>query len=116
MTTHPALPHIYGTLNSLERYLGSIKKKTEGPAQDNFKFLKQLAPQLEQTLTNMRKAANRLQFAIAANKHEEIVRELKVFYGLNHLLRPEILAAYLQVSHGQEVASTHDSFPRPALH
>ena len=49
----------------------------------------------------MRKAANRLQLDLAKDDWISIIRSLRVFYGLHHLIRPEVVATLLAVAEQQ---------------
>jgi hypothetical protein len=57
-----------------------------------------MLPEFERVVEHMRRTANKLQLHVAAKNISDIVRDLRIFYGLNHLVRPELLRALAQLS------------------
>ncbi len=56
--------------------------------------------QQEEMLIRMRRQANKLQIFFARKDWLETVHTLQIFYGLNHMVRPEIMATYATLANG----------------
>ncbi len=91
------IPHVFASVQTLERYVETIRAKSSGhPGLEA--DLKSLLPQFESFLVSMRRVANKLQLQVASKDALAIARSLKVFYGLNHIVRPEILSVVLSIT------------------
>lgn len=102
------IARIFGVLQNLEKCLDGIhtqlnEKKHRAPE------IAALLPQHQRVVKQMRSVANKLQLQFAREDWEEVVRSLKIFYGLNHLVRTDILIAYGRLNSNQvttQVAET----------
>ena len=83
-TKKEIIPCIFASLQGLERKL-SIMKSAKNT--DN---LSHNIGQQEKVLKEMRCVANKIQTSFARNRNTETQNLLKVYYGLNNLVRPEI--------------------------
>ncbi len=93
------IPHVFGSLQTLERYIEQIRTN----ATHHEKLGDEVGSvirQCEGVLQNMRRTANRLQLQLAANDASAVVRSLRIFYGLNHIVRPELLRAVAHFTKG----------------
>ena len=98
------IPHVFATVMNLERYFGTIIAMIRDGSPEQKKLSSEL-PQIERIIKNMRQAANKLQFELAGNNEKAALRSLQIFYGLNHMVRPEILAAHRLVNNGIHAAN-----------
>ena len=99
------IPHVFASLQSLERYVDIIKSSLES-SDHTGNELRAMVPQYETTLKKMRRTANKLQFQVAADNQQQIIRSLRIFYGLNHMVRPEILSSFLSLSKGSKTVGS----------
>lgn len=94
--------HVFASLQSLEKCLGNVKKML--PSQtDSCDELKKVVPEQEKILEQMRRIANKLQLEVARNDLGSAVRTLKIFYGLNHMIRGDVMNAFSKLSELQSV-------------
>jgi len=93
------IPHVFGSLQTLERYVDQIRSSASRDGQLG-REVANLLRQSESVLQNMRRTANRLQLQLAAKDAGAVVRSLRIFYGLNHIVRPELLTALAHFSKG----------------
>lgn len=90
------IPHVFGSLHTLERYLERVTTLIDTHAE--MKAIAKMLPEFERVVEHMRRTANKLQLHVASKNISDVVRDLRIFYGLNHLLRPELLRALAQLS------------------
>ena len=83
---------VFASLQYLEKCLGSIKKLSCGQ-EERCSSILQALPAQERVLAQMRRAANLLQLETARNDLHGAIRSLKIFYGLNHMVRDDITSA-----------------------
>lgn len=98
------IPHVFASLHSLERYLENIRRMSGTQEGIDAKFLSQLEhslPEQERVLKQMRRVANKLQLEIAKEEWDEVIRSLRIFYGLNHMVRPDLIATFVKLSKGE---------------
>ena len=98
------LAHVFGSVLALEKCLANTRQTV---SENGFRRV-QILCQLErysEVVEKMRQTANHLQLAVARKNRIEIVRLLQVIYGLNHMVRPEILATFVSVLHSQPAKS-----------
>jgi hypothetical protein len=94
--------HVFATLQSLERCMANVKKML--PAQEgNYPEIVKIVPEQERVLQQMRRVANLLQLETARNDWPTAVRSLKIFYGLNHMIRNDLMTAFTKLSQQQTV-------------
>lgn len=84
------LNHVFGSLNSLERYFERLETETERSDEVQ---LPCTLEQLRKALKHMRRTAVRLQLQFAHNDQSAITRSLNVYYSLHSMVRPEIFHA-----------------------
>lgn len=87
------ITHVFAALQNLER----CHERTSGmldQAGEDKESLEVILPQHAEVLKQMRRTANYLQFEVAREDWLAVVRSLKIFYGLNHLIRGDLLAAH----------------------
>lgn len=94
------IPHVFASLQNLERYLENIKKFSDTSAAHAPSLLRSIEDQ-ERVLKQMRRVANKLQIEVAREQWDSVVRTLRIFYGLNHMVRPDLMATFVQLSKGQ---------------
>ena len=93
------IPHVFASLQTLERYLEQVRTLSTRAVEFSAE-LRTRIPEFERVVKQMRRTANKLQFQVAANNQAEIVRSLRIFYGLNHMLRPELLSTLIKLTKG----------------
>jgi len=85
------ITHVFGALQSLEKCMSNVKDMlpNHGKAVGD---VSALIPQHEKVLVKMRRTANCLQLELAREDWNASIRSLRIFYGLNHLIRKDILS------------------------
>lgn len=94
------IPHIFGSILSLEKSLTLIQKK-------NLKLPSEDLPKL---LSEMKKLAHLIQLQFAKKDDENANRSLKLFYGLLSMIRPlivDVLKKEAGKSTKKQVANLH---------
>ena len=91
--TAELVTHVFASLQSLEKKLEQTKKLLPEQNEQYRETAEQL-PKQEEILGQMRKVANLLQLQTAKGQWEPAVRSLKIFYGLNHMVRTDVMKAY----------------------
>ena len=103
--------HIFAVVQNLEKRLEETKaaiKDTKGmPMQMHFDLVQQ-----EDVVKHMRRTANRLQLELAREDWIAIIRTLQIFYGLNHMVRPEVMGTYSSIVKGQNHFTSESAAPR----
>lgn len=89
--------HVFGALQGLEKSFETIKSQAHELGSEH-EEIRALLPKQEEILIDMRRTANLLQLHLAKKDWSEAVRSLKIFYGLNQLVRTDILKAFATVS------------------
>lgn len=89
--------HTYSVIHQLEQFLDNVKRliserKTELPD------LPVSVQEQERILQQMRRIANKLQLEIAKSNWPGVVRTLRIFYGMNQMIRPELVATLIALS------------------
>jgi len=80
------IPHIYGSILSLEKSLAlAVEKKLELPSKD-----------LPKIVSEMKKLAQLIQLQFAKKDTENAIRSLKLFYGLLSMIRPLVIEVLKQ--------------------
>jgi di/tripeptidase len=105
---HTDLLHrVFSTVQSLEQQIESVKNQYSLNSQANSKAISQLT-EFERVVKSMRRVANKLQLEVAKKDSIAIVRSLKIFYGLNFMVRPEVLKTSMSLVSKQplEVSQT----------
>ncbi|MFN8389100.1 MAG: hypothetical protein U0136_02275 [Bdellovibrionota bacterium] len=95
------IPHVFASVQSLERYVQNIRSLI-GDSSSEHESIRAACPDFERVVKQMRRVANKLQFEVAADDNAAIVRSLQIFYGLNHMVRPEVITAFLTLTRGKE--------------
>lgn len=96
--------HVFATLQSLERCMANVKKMIPGQ-ESNYPEIIKVVPEQERVLQQMRRVANLLQLETARSDWPSAVRSLKIFYGLNHMVRNDLTAAFTKLSQQQTTHS-----------
>ncbi len=91
------LKHVFGALQGLEKYNDKISHLAEAHPERTLALSSAPEDQAQMVLY-MRKTANKLQMAFARDDWNEGVRLLKIFYGINALVRPEVLSSFVIMS------------------
>lgn len=65
--------------------------------------------QQSEVLRNMRRQANRLQLDLAGENWIQAIRSLQIFYGLNQMVRPEIMNTYASLANGAPTKTLPDN-------
>ena len=90
--SQPVLAHLFGALLTLERGVEELQKLLpEGETPEPFHG------ELEQVVRvvgQMRITANNLQLQIAQQDWSGTARSLEMFYGLNSMVKPELIALF----------------------
>ena len=97
--------HVFAVVQSLEKCISLSKEVIDGNKSLPAQIAKNIAEQ-ERIVRKMRRTANRLQFEFANENWIESTRLLQVFYGLNHMVRPEVRTTYQSLALGKNVLST----------
>lgn len=85
--------HMFATVQSLEKCVAQNRRMlAESNTQPG--HARAAVEQQQRVLTQMRRVANRLQLLLVKKDWVEIVRLTSVFYGLNSLVRPEIMSMF----------------------
>ncbi len=85
--------HVFASLQGLEKTFETVKSQALERKSEHAEVISML-PKQEEILIDMRRAANLLQLNIAKKDWFAAVRSLQIFYGLNQLVRPDILKAF----------------------
>lgn len=103
MENKTLLPRLFASLSSLERSFEFLMDKLaeKDLLEENRIFTKEIS----RVLTRMRRTANMLQMAVAKNDVLGAFRLLNVFYGLNFMVRPELLQSLDRLSAGIDLSS-----------
>jgi len=83
----------FATLQALEKCHANSEKMTRQASDTSSTVLAGLLEQ-KKVLTSMRRVANRLNLEVARSDVRATHRSLQIFYGMNALVRPEILATF----------------------
>lgn len=100
------IPHVFSSLHSLERYLENIRRLVAGNDGLDPKFANHIEvslPEQERVLKQMRRVANKLQLEIAKEEWDAVIRSLRIFYGLNHMVRPDLINMFVKLSKGEQL-------------
>ncbi len=89
--------HVFAALQGLEKSFDAIKAQVQQGNPEHEK-ISAVLPKQQEILIDMRRTANLLQLHLAKKDWSEAVRSLKIFYGLNQLVRPDILQAFAVIS------------------
>jgi hypothetical protein len=106
------IPHVFASVQSLERYLTNIHNMLTDNETEK-REIRAALPQMEKMVRQMRRVANKLQLEVAAEDTNAVNRSLQIFYGLNHMIRPEILAAFLKLTNGSQQIEDAAHFVNP---
>lgn len=95
------ITHVFAAVQNLEKSMAQVKDLLTTRPKEHAE-LQQIIPQQEEVLKKMRRTANRLQFELAREDWYAAIRSLRVFYGLNHLVRKDILGAQRRLAGTQQ--------------
>ena len=98
--------HVFGALNTLEKTV----KVSEKMIKDNHiksNGIDSAIFQQKKFLSEMRRAANKLQLEICKKDFAGAARSYQTFYGLNSIVRPEILTTYRIVANQEKVEEVY---------
>lgn len=103
------ISHVFGAVNSAERTLTKIEEllPTKG-----FAEVRSLLPQQKEIIRRMRRVANLLQLEAAKEDWTATVRSLRVFYGLHHMIRKDLINSHKSLKKESPVSS--GEFQAPA--
>ena len=62
-------------------------------------------------LSRMKKEASRIQYEYESRDWIETARSLAIFYGLNHMVRPEVMTTYVTLANGRPTTSLIEEVP-----
>lgn len=103
MENKTLLPRLFASLSSLERSFEFLMDKLA--EKDLLEDSQVFTQEISRVLTKMRRTANLLQIAVAKNDVLAAFRLLNVFYGLNFMVRPELLQSLDRLSAGIDLTS-----------
>ena len=112
--TNQVIMRIFGSLQGLERCLRQVKQLLP-ENQEAIRDIAYLIPQQEQALKKMRRLANTLQLQIAKKDWKNAVRTMQIFYGLNHMIRSDLLGAFAKLSGAEKVPLAADTAVVPKV-
>jgi len=92
MVTSEKISRVFASLQGLERCYNSVCKIVHLKDSESTKNI--INKKHKEILEEMRRVANKIQLFSAKKQHSNALRELKVFYGLNHMIRPDLMNAY----------------------
>jgi hypothetical protein len=101
--------HVFASLQGLEKTFGTIKQELQNKKDLSEELLASL-PKQEEILVDMRRAANLLQLHLAKKDWVAAIRSLQIYYGLNHLVRPDIIKAF-----GTLASEKFSKLPQPQV-
>lgn len=104
------LSHVFGSLQGLEKTISDIKDASTSKPQ--LEAVPADLREQERVVRHMRRVANRLQFEFACGDWKNIVRSLNIFYGLNSMVRPSVMAVYAALL---DIANPFDSIESKAV-
>ena len=90
------ISHVFSSLLFMEKYLEHSKKII-----DPYSAQAGVLAEQQDILKQMRLIANKLQLEHAREDWLAIVRSLRVFYGLNYMVRPEIISTFVALANKQ---------------
>lgn len=94
------ITRLFATVQSLEKCLENSKRMlTEQKGQP--RSVHTSITQQEKVVRQMRRTANKLQFAVAKNNWQSAIREVRIFEGLWNMVRPEIVATFSALANHQ---------------
>lgn len=85
------ITHVFAAVQNLEKSMKQVKELM-ATHRGSLTELESLIPQQELVLKKMRRTANRLQFELAREDWNSAIRSLRIFYGLNHLIRKDLMS------------------------
>ena len=91
------IPNVYASLLGLERKIKTIRTIQSNSSDKSTQVNASLEEQ-EKVLKHMRQTANKLQLALAKKDAIEIARLLQIYYGLNHMVQPEVVSTFRKVT------------------
>lgn len=106
MFTQELITYVFGALQALERYIEQTKSLLEKDPALQDRLPCPLSEQ-DKVVQHMRRIANKLQFEIAKKDWEGVVRMLKLFYGLDALVRSDIISTFVSLSGGRTSTVHH---------
>lgn len=106
------ISHVFSAVITLERILGEAEV-----AVAHREDLKQYAEPIKSqaaVVDQMRRTANKLQLKLASKDRPECYRLISIFYGLNQMVRPEILKTKARMFNPHHRVATEET--RSARH
>jgi len=91
------ITHVFGAVQGLEKYSTQINSLLDAN-KNKANLLTSNPEEHNKVIKHMRRIANKLQLEVAKNNTSESYRLLKLFYGLNSLVRPEVLSTFVILS------------------
>ncbi|MCB0359085.1 MAG: hypothetical protein KDD44_05605 [Bdellovibrionales bacterium] len=92
-----AIIYLFAALQGLERCVSRCEEML-GSQQHQPEFVGRAIEEQKRILLTMRRTANRLQLELVKEDWNEVVRLTQTFYGLNTMVRPEILSTFQALS------------------
>lgn len=106
--------NVFAALQGLEKAIADSRKQATNVS--NYDALEAVRSQ-ETVVRKMRRTANRLQIDLAGNNWGSSIRLLKIFYGLNHMLRPEVIKTRSALyGNALSVERTAQTFAQSIIH
>ncbi len=100
--------HVFCSIQALEKLLENSRKmlveQRHQPLSVHTAVLQQA-----RALRAMRQSANNLQLEVARKDWISAVRSLQIYYGLNSLVRPEIVTTFSALSNGEICLQLQDN-------
>ena len=88
-----AVIYLFAAVQGMERCVARCEKMLGEQTYQPSSVATSIAEQ-RRILREMRRSANKLQLEIAKKDWNGAVRSIQIFYGLNNMVRPEILATF----------------------
>ena len=88
------ISHVFGAVNSAERTLSKIEGLLPSEGLDE---IRKNLPQQKDIVRRMRRVANLLQLESAKEDWDATTRSLRIFYGLHHMVRKDLISAHRQL-------------------
>lgn len=112
--SQPVLAHLFGALLTLERGIEELNKLL--PEREVDQAFHGELEQVGRVIAQMRVTANNLQLQIAQHDWEGTTRSLEMFYGLNSMVKPELISLFQRLRSDASAARTLDEAVRSELH
>ena len=91
--------HVFAAIQTLERSAQTSRSMLT-KEHTQYEEISQKLEEQEGIILKMRREANKLQLQVAKESWQEVTRSLNIVYGLNQMVRPEVLATLQTLAYG----------------